>query len=74
MVLTKYKVHGLMAGLLASRDSLAGTTKLGDWLDHHAGDLGLRYVSELRRNYRQAPVGTFNPNGRDCGLDRTLTL
>ena len=52
MTLTHDEVVGLMDGLLTSRESPTGTTRLADWLKDNAGGLGLRYVSELRRNYR----------------------
>ncbi len=52
-VLTRDEVDGLMAGLLTSGAAPAGTTRLGDWLADNRGDLGQRYVSELRRNYRR---------------------
>ena len=50
--LTCDKVDGLMAWLLTSRATMAGTTSLGDWLTGNADALDWRYVPELRRNYR----------------------
>ena len=41
-----------MAGLLTSDAAPTGATRLSDWLEDHAGDLGRRYMSELRRNYQ----------------------
>ena len=53
VVLTRDEVDGLMAGLLTSHAAPAGTTRLGDWLEHNPGILGRQYVSELRRNHRR---------------------
>ena len=52
MALTRDEVDGLMAGLLTSGEPPTGTTRLADWLAENAEDLGGRYVSELRRNWR----------------------
>ena len=52
MALTRDEVVGLMDGLLASDGPPTGTTRLSDWLAENGDDLGRRYVSELRRNYR----------------------
>ena len=59
MVLTNDEVEGLVAGLLTSRESPTGTTRLADWLAENGDNLGRRYVSELRRNYRE-----WWPSGR----------
>ena len=53
VVLTRDEVDGLMAGLLTSHAALAGTTRLGEWLEGNADILGRRYVSELRRNHQR---------------------
>ncbi len=53
VVLNREEVAGLMAGLLTSGAAPTGTKRLSDWLEDHADDLGRRYVSELRRNYRE---------------------
>ena len=53
VVLSRDEVDGLMAGLLTSDAETRGTTRLADWLDDNVGDLGSRYVSEIRRNYRR---------------------
>ena len=52
LALTRDEVEGLMAGLLTSEAPPTGTTMLGDWLAENADNLGRRYVSELRRNFR----------------------
>ena len=51
-VLTRDEVDGLMAGLLTSDNVPTGTTKLSDWLGGQGDNLGLIYISELRRNFR----------------------
>ena len=53
LTLTRDEVDGLMAGLLTSDAAPTGTTRLSDWLKDNADGLGLRYTSELRRNYRR---------------------
>ena len=53
VALTRDEV-GLMARLLTSEAAPTGTTRLSDWLAENGDGLGRRYVSELRRNYRQS--------------------
>ena len=53
LALARDEVDGLMAGLLTSGAAPTGTTRLTDWLKDNADGLGRRYVSELRRNFRQ---------------------
>ena len=53
VVLTRDEVDGLMAGLLTSAAAPTGATRLSDWLEDNADNLGRRYVSELRRNYQE---------------------
>ena len=50
-MLTPQELEGLMAGLLASGEEPRGRVRLADWLEEHGGALGLRYVSERRRNW-----------------------
>ena len=53
VVLTRDEVDGLMAGLLvSSRAGSTTATRLGDWLTDTADNLGRRYESELKRNWR----------------------
>tara|TARA_Y100000031_G_scaffold117241_1_gene130098 strand:+ start:300 stop:737 length:438 start_codon:yes stop_codon:yes gene_type:complete len=54
VVLTKDVLDGLTADLLVSKsgESPPGTTRLSDWLDTHASELGVRYASELARHYK----------------------
>ena len=42
-----------MGGLLTSQEPPTGVTNLSDWLAESGDGLGRRYVSKLRRNYRQ---------------------
>ena len=51
LALTRDEVDGLLAVLLTSEDATTGTTRLSDWLEGNAVDLGRRYVSELWRNW-----------------------
>ena len=53
VVLTRDGVDGLMAGLLTSGSAPIGVTRPGDWLCDNGNALGRRYVSEIRRNFRQ---------------------
>ena len=53
VALTRDEIDGLMAGLLISKEPPTGKTRLADWLADNADGLGRRYVSELRRNFRQ---------------------
>ena len=53
MALTRDEVDGLMAGLLTSGEPPTGTTRLSDWLAENGDWLGRRYISEMRRNYRE---------------------
>ena len=50
-VLTHDEVDGLMAGFLTSDAAPVGRVKLSDWIHENADFPGLRYVSELRRNF-----------------------
>jgi len=54
VVLTRDEVEGLMAGLLVSKETAIGWTRLSDWTDRHAHLLGKHYASELSRHFRNA--------------------
>jgi len=54
VLLNREEMNGLMANLLVSNQSPAGTTSLRDWLRENAGTIGLTYASEIKRHYRQA--------------------
>ena len=51
VVITKDEIGGLMSNLLVSEGPATGDTRLSQWLEEHAGSVGLRYASELRRHY-----------------------
>ena len=54
--LTREEISGLMQDLLCTDSAPAGKTRLTEWAQHHAGELGMRYASELaRRRDRAAP-------------------
>ena len=54
IVLTMDEVRGLSRGLLVSKseETPPCPTRLTEWLDRNAGELGQRYASEVRRHYR----------------------
>lgn len=52
VVLTWEEVQGLMANLLVSEGPPTAPTRLSRWLEQHADQVGIRYVSELARHYR----------------------
>jgi len=54
--LTREEIAGLMQDRLCTDSEPSGTTSLTAWVRHHAGELGVRYASELarRRDRRKA--------------------
>ena len=54
VVLSRDEMAGLTGDLLVSKsaDPPPGQTRLADWLDENAAQLGERYASELERHYR----------------------
>jgi len=52
VLLTVDELRGLMAGLVATEGPPTGATRLSEWLDEHAGDIGRVYASELAPHYR----------------------
>jgi len=52
VLLTVDELRGLMAELVATEGPPTGATRLSEWLDEHAGDVGRVYASELTRHYR----------------------
>ena len=54
VVLSQDEMAGLTGDLLVSKseDPPPGETRLSDWLDENAAELGVRYASELDRHYR----------------------
>ena len=57
VVLTREEVTGLMRSLLVSGDAPAGADRFGDWVAQNAQSLGVAYVSELARNWREPCTG-----------------
>ncbi len=56
VVVTRAELAGLTASLLVSRDPPRGRASFREWVHREADTLGRSYVSELRRNYRYAPL------------------
>jgi uncharacterized protein YbjT (DUF2867 family) len=54
IILNAEEMSGLMANLLVSTQSPAGTTSLREWLQENAKTLGKTYASEIERHYRRA--------------------
>lgn len=52
MILTKDEIKGLMSNLLVSKNPPTGKTHLEEWLEQNANRIGIKYASELGRNYR----------------------
>ena len=52
VVLTREELDGLTESLLVSHAPPTGHDRFGDWVAAHGSSLGLRYVSELARNFR----------------------
>jgi nucleoside-diphosphate-sugar epimerase len=52
VVLTGDEIKGLMDNLLISHDAPTAPTRLSEWLEAHASEIGQTYFSELRRHYR----------------------
>ncbi len=58
VTITYDEIRGLMAGLLCTDSPPAGKTKLTEWLQENAADVGVRYSNELkRRSDRRRPYG-----------------
>ena len=60
VMITREEIEGLMSGLLCVDAPPAGTTRLSEWLGHHADTLGRRYTSELAR--RRDRQGAYRSN------------
>jgi NADH dehydrogenase len=56
VMLTREETLGLMESLLVSHAPPSASDSFRAWLDANADLLGRRYVSELARNYRRAPI------------------
>jgi NADH dehydrogenase len=56
VVITGAELAGLMRELIVSEHPPSGSTRFSDWLVEHGMDLGRRYESELKRNFRRPKV------------------
>ena len=56
VMLTRDETLGLMDSLLVSNAPPTASESFRAWLEENADQLGRRYVSELARNYRHAPL------------------
>ncbi len=54
VMITREEIAGLMANLLFVDTPATGTTRLTDWISHHAATLGRHYTSELARRRNRA--------------------
>jgi len=51
VVITKDEIEGLMANLLVSKGQATAATLFSQWLEQNAGNIGIKYASELERHY-----------------------
>jgi uncharacterized protein YbjT (DUF2867 family) len=54
VILTPEEVDGLMAGLLVSKETPRGKTRLADWLVKNKDRVGAKYASEIKKHYVNA--------------------
>jgi len=52
IVITRDEIAGLMSNLLISEGSPTAKTRLSEWLEQNADNVGVKYASELGRHYR----------------------
>ena len=52
MVITKDEIDGLMSNLLVSEGQPTAATRFSEWLGQNADNIGVRYISGLKRRYR----------------------
>jgi uncharacterized protein YbjT (DUF2867 family) len=52
VLLTADELRGLMDGLVATEGPPTGATRLSEWIEGHADEVGRVYASELARHYR----------------------
>jgi len=53
VILTREEIAGLMRGLLHTNSKPAGWTKLSEWAQAHASELGVGYASEMARRRKR---------------------
>ena len=51
VMITKDEIQGLMANLLVSKCPPTGQTRLSEWLNQNADNVGIKYISDLIRHY-----------------------
>ncbi|MBC8276317.1 MAG: NAD-dependent epimerase/dehydratase family protein [Chloroflexi bacterium] len=51
VVITKDEIEGLMSNLLVSEGHPTAQTHFSEWLGHNANNIGIKYISGLRRSY-----------------------
>ena len=51
VVLTRDEIEGLMSNLLVSEGHPTAQTRFSEWLSHNADNIGIKYISGLRRSY-----------------------
>jgi uncharacterized protein YbjT (DUF2867 family) len=54
LVLQRWEIEGLSADVLVSKKPPLGWTLLSEWLSQNAGNVGEKYLSELRIHFRTA--------------------
>ncbi len=52
VVITKDEINGLMSNLLISEGEPTAPTRFSKWLDQNADNVGVKYIPELGRHYR----------------------
>jgi NADH dehydrogenase len=52
VLITRDEINGLVSNLLVSEGEATAPTLFSEWLDQNAGKIGVRYISELERRYR----------------------
>lgn len=52
VILTPEEVDGLMAGLLVTKETPRGKTRLADWLEKNRDRVGAKYASEIKKHYQ----------------------
>ena len=51
VVITRDEIEGLMSNLLVSEGHPTAQTRFSEWLSHNADNIGIKYISGLRRSY-----------------------
>jgi len=51
VVITRDEIEGLMSNLLVSEGHPTAQTHFSEWLSHNADNIGIKYISGLRRSY-----------------------